>query len=174
MIKHILPGIAFSLTLLIFAACGGGGGSDGGASTAYKTATLKINLNGDLAGKAIAGAGFTLTLPDNVTPTAVNGTVATSVVTPSGTFDGSSIAPIVTYTPVAGTTPGTVQIVVSNSVDAGVTTVGEVATVTLQLTNGAVPAAANFALDTVPVTVIDTLGNSVAGMTASVAGVTLQ
>lgn len=104
----------------------------------------------------------------------VSGAVATSVVTPSGTFAGSTIAPIVTYIPAAGITPGIVQIVVSNSVDAGVTMVGEVATVTLQLTNGAVSEAANFALNTVPVTVIDTFGNPVAGMTASVAGVSLQ
>jgi uncharacterized repeat protein (TIGR02543 family) len=140
----------------------------------YTTATLKINLNGDLGGKAIAGAGFTLTLPANVTPATVNGAVATSVVTSSGTFAGSTIAPIVTYIPATGTTPGTLQIIVSNSVDAGVTTAGEVATVALQLINGAAPVAANFTLNSVPVTVIDTLGNSVAGMTASVAGVTLQ
>jgi uncharacterized repeat protein (TIGR02543 family) len=140
----------------------------------YTTATLKINLNGDLGGKAIAGAGFTLTLPANVTPTMVNGAVATSVVTPSGTFAGSTIAPVVTYIPAAGTTPGTVQMVISSSVPAGVTTVGEVATVTLQLANGAAPVAANFILNSVPVTVIDTLGAPVAGMTASVAGVTLQ
>lgn len=167
MIKQILLGMLFSLTLLILAACGDGGTSN----TASTTATLKINLSGDLVGKAIAGAGFTLTLPANVTPppASVNG-----VVTPSGTFAGSTIAPIVTYTPAAGTTPGSVQILVLSSIPAGVTTVGEVATVTLQLANGAAPVAANFALNSVPVTVIDTLGAPVAGMTASVAGVTLQ
>lgn len=171
MIKYTLFGIVFALTLLILAACGSG---DGAGSIVYKTATLKINLNGDLAGKAIAGAEFTLTLPDNVTPATVNGAVATGVVTPSGTFAGSSITPVVTYIPAAGITPGTVQIVVSNSAAAGVTVAGEVATVTLQLTNGAAPTAANFTLNNSPVTVIDTLGNPVAGMTATVAGVTLQ
>jgi uncharacterized repeat protein (TIGR02543 family) len=138
------------------------------------SATLKINLSGDLAGKAISGAEFTLTLPANVTPTTVGGEVATSVVTPSGTFAGSSIAPVVTYTPAVGAAPGTVHVVVTNSVPTGVMTAGEVATINLQLSNGAAPVVTDFALNSVPVVVIDTLYNPIAGMTASVAGVTLQ
>jgi hypothetical protein len=171
MIKHILLLILLSFTLLTLSACGGDSSSAGTQLTTYTTATLKINLNGDLGGKAIAGAGFTLTLPANVIPAMVNGAVATSVVTPSGTFAGGTQTPPI-YIAATATAPGTVQITLANSVDAGVTTVGEVATVTLQLANGAAPVAANFVLNTV--TVIDTLGAPVAGMTASVAGVTLQ
>ena len=74
----------------------------------------------------------------------------------------------------SGAAPGTVHIVVTNSVLAGVSTLGEVATITLQLANGATPTTANFSLNSVPVIVVDTLYNPVAGMTASVAGVTLQ
>jgi hypothetical protein len=159
------------ILLILLTACGGG---DNSTATAATTATLKINLNGDPGGKAIIGAGFTLTIPANVTPEMVNGVVAASVVTPSGAFAGSTIAPIVTYIPATGTTPGMVQIVLSSSAPAGVTTVGEVATVTLRLSGGAAPVAANFSLNNVPVTVIDTFGNTLNGMTASVAGVTLH
>jgi hypothetical protein len=159
------------ILLILLTACGGG--SDNSTTTTTK-ATLKINLNGDPGGKAIIGAGFTLTLPTNVTPEMVNGVVAASVVTPSGAFAGSTIAPIVTYIPATGTTPGAVQIVLSSSAPAGVTTVGEVATVTLHLSGGVAPVAANFSLNSVPVTVIDTFGNTVAGMTASVVGVVLH
>lgn len=168
MIKHIFYPIIFSLLLLVIAGCGGGGSNES-PDTSYTKATVKINLNGDLAGKAISGAEFTMTLPANVTPASVNG-----YVTPSGTFAGSTIAPLVTYIPAVGTTPGTVHIVVSNSVEAGVTTAGEVATVVLKLANGTAPTPPSFVLDSVPVKVIDTLGNSIPGMTASVAGVTLQ
>jgi uncharacterized repeat protein (TIGR02543 family) len=129
------------------------------------TATLGINLTGDLGGKAISGAEFTLTLPANVTPATVSGAVAAGVVTPSGTFTGSSIAPIVTYVPAAGAVPGTLHVIVTNDVLAGVTTVGEVATITLQLVNGAAPVVTDFALNSVPVIVIDTDGNPIAGMT---------
>ena len=136
------------------------------------TATLKINLSGDLAGKAISGAEFTLILPANVTPATASGVVATGVVTLSGTFAGSSIAPVVTYVPAAGAVPGTLHVIVTNDVLAGVTTADEVATITLQLANGVAPVVADFALNSV--IVIDTLYNPIAGMTASVAGVTLQ
>jgi len=173
MIKDIQRGIILSLTLMVLSACGGGGtGTTVPPATVYTTATLKINLSGDLAGKAISGAEFTLTLPANVTPAMVSGVVATSVVTPSGTFVGSTIVPIVTYIPAVGATPGTVHVIVSNSLSAGVTTVGEVATITLQLANGAAPLVTDFALNSV--IVIDTLYNPITGMTASVAGVTLQ
>ncbi len=167
--KHILLSVLFPLTLLILTACGGGETS----VPVRTTAVLKVNLSGNLGNKAIAGASFTLTLPANVTPATVNNAVATSVVTPSGTFAGTTIAPVVTYTPAAGTTSGTMQIVVTSSIAAGVITAGEVATITLQLANGAVPAAVDFSLSSVPVNVIDTLGNTVPGITANVSEVTV-
>jgi hypothetical protein len=173
MIRHIILGLVLSPLLLILAACGGGGG-DSAAPPAYSTATLKINLNGNLQGGNIAGVEFTLTLPTHVTPAMANNTVAPGVVTPSGTFAGSSVAPLVTYIPAAGSTPAELQIAVSTLVPAGVTTVGEIATVTLQLTNGAAPGAADFTLNKVPVKVSDINGSPGASLTATVAGVTLQ
>jgi hypothetical protein len=166
--RMLICGMLVSIVFLSLTGCGGGG-SDSIPATTYTKATAKVKLSGDLAGKAIAGAEFTMTLPANVTPASVNG-----YVTPSGTFAGSTIAPLVTYVPVAGATPGTVHIIVSSSVESGVTTAGEVATIVLNLANGATPTAPNFVLDSVSVKVIDTFGNSIPGMTASVAGVTLQ
>jgi len=173
MMKQLLSGTALSILLLILAACGDGGGSDVILPLPAKTtATATVSLNGTLGANAISGAGFTLTLPANVTPATVGGSVAANVVTPSGTFTGSTIAPIVTYTPAAGATPGSLQIIAANSVPAGVTTVGEIVTITLQLTNGATPAATDLPVSGVSVT--NTLGAAIAGMSASVTGVTLQ
>jgi hypothetical protein len=64
------------------------------------------------------------------------------------------------------------QIIVSSTASPDVTTAGEVATITLKLANGTTPSATNFVLSSV--SVIDTLGNPVAGMSASVVEVTLQ
>ncbi|MFZ4855062.1 MAG: PASTA domain-containing protein [Desulfuromonadaceae bacterium] len=137
------------------------------------TAMLKINLSGDLAGKAITGTSFTVTLPANVTPAMVGSAVATSVVTPSGTFAGNTISPVVTYTAAVGATKGTLQIVLPSSLVAGVNTVGEVATVTLQLANGVAPVVADFN-PLAAVSATDILLSPIAGISATVVGVTLQ
>lgn len=170
MIKQIMPGIIFALLLLLLAGCGGGTAVET-PGTIYTKAIIKVSLSGDLGGKAIAGVRFTLTLPANVTPEMVNAAVA--AVKPSGTFAGGIQTPPV-YVAATATTPGTVQIAMANTTESGVTVAGEVATISLLLTNGVVPVVADFALNSVPVTVIDTLGNTVAGMTATVSGVTLQ
>lgn len=173
MMKQILFGIVLVFTLLLLAACGGGGGGGDNSTTAPTSATVKISLSGTLSGKSISGAHFTVTLPANVTPAMVGGAVAPTVVTPSGTFDGSTVAPSVTYTPATPTSPGSLQILMTSSIPAGVTTVGEIATISLQLANGAAPAAADFPLSSV--SVIDTFpGNPIVGMAATVSGVTLQ
>lgn len=160
------------LAVVCLPACGGGGG---GSTTppAPTKAVLKINLTGTLPTSfAMSGLGMTVTLPANVTPEVVAGVVAATVVTPSGTFaGGTQTAPV--YVAASGGSPATLQIVLVNAVPAGVTQVGEVATVTLQLANGAAPASSAFAVN--GVTVIDTLGNSNAtAMGAIVASVILQ
>ena len=137
------------------------------------TATLTINLTGTLpTNTGIAGAVFTVTLPADVTPALTNGAVAAGVVTPSGTFAGGTMTQPV-YTPATANTPGTITVTVANTVPAGVTQVGEVATITVQLANFTTPSAASFGLSAV--SVIDaTVYNTIGGMGATVAGVTLQ
>lgn len=165
MIRQSVTAICLTLTLLLLGACGGGD------STTYTAAALKIRLNGNLSSQAISGVSFTLTLPANVAPATAGGVVVTGVVTPSGTFSGTTFAPLVTYTP-ATTTAGTLQIALTSSAPGGVTTVGEVATVILQLAGGAMPAAASFGIS--GVNVADTLGAPIPAMTASIESVTLH
>lgn len=143
------------------------------ADAAIKTsAILKINLTGTLpAGTAISGAAFTLTLPANVTPALVSGVVANGVITPSGTFVGGTQAPPL-YTVATASAPGTIYLTLVNPVAAGTTQVGEVATITLQLTNGVTPVAGSFGVSGVSVS--DVLYNSIGSMSATVASVTLQ
>jgi hypothetical protein len=143
-------------------------------SLAKTTAILTINLTGPSlpTNTGIAGATFTITLPANVTPAMINSAVANGVVTPSGTFAGGTQTPPV-YTVATASNPGTINVTLANPVTAGVTQVGEVATITLQLANGATPNAASFGLSAV--NVIDaTLYNVISGMGAIVANVTLQ
>lgn len=136
-------------------------------------ATLTINLTGTLpTNTGIAGASFIVTLPANVTPAMTNSAVANGVVTPSGTFAGGTQTPPI-YTAATASTPGTLNVTLVNAVTAGVSQVGEVATITLQLTNGATPTASSFVLSAV--SVIDaTFYNRINGMGANVANVTLQ
>ncbi|HIJ86827.1 MAG TPA: hypothetical protein HPP97_03980 [Desulfuromonadales bacterium] len=171
--KKYLLNVILSFALLTLAACGGGGSDIVVPPPAKTTATVKVSLSGTLGADTIAGASFILTLPANVTPAMTGGAVATSVVMPSGTFaGGTSVAPV-PYTPAVGATPGKLEITVANSVPAGVTTVGEIVTITLQLANGAAPAAAAFPVSSV--SVINTApGAAIAGMSASVTSVTLQ
>ena len=173
MMKHIILSIILSFSLLTLAACGGGGSDIVLPPPAKTTATLKVSLNGTLGVDTIAIASFILTLPANVTPALTGGAVATTVVTPSGTFAGSTLAPLVTYFPAVGVTPGRLEILAANSVPAGVSTAGEIVTIILQLANGATPVAADFPPGS-NVSVINPSGATIAGMSASVTGVTLQ
>ena len=177
--KNILLYIGMALTLMILTACGGGGG--GGTAPAGQnptpiaktTATLKINQTGSLPpSTAISGADFTLTLPANVTPAMTNGAVATGVVALSGTFAGSTLSPQVVYTAATASAPGTLKVILASSEAAGLSQVGEVATITLQLANDAAPTAASFGVNAV--SVIDALYAPITGMNVVVASVTLQ
>jgi hypothetical protein len=174
----VLRAVLLTSLSLTLTACGGGGGASKGSTPttvpAYSKVELKIGLYGDTGGKAIAGVGFTLAMPANVTPSATNGVVAPGVVVPSGTFAGDSIAPVVTYIAASGTSKGTMQIVLPSSVSAGVATVGEIVTINLQLSGGEAPVAGDFSLNNGPVTVIDTNGNQLAGVTLSAASVSLK
>jgi hypothetical protein len=172
--KNILFHLAMLLILFTFTACGGGGGDSQIQQPAAKTtAKLTINLTGSLpASSAIAGADITLTLPANVTPAMANGAVATAAVTLTGTFAGGTQTPPV-YTAAAGNIPGTLKMTLVNPVQSGVTQVGEVATITLQLANDAAPTMASFGVSAVSV-VDATIYGTISGMGASVTSVTLQ
>jgi hypothetical protein len=169
MTKHITKIMTLMLTLLTLAACGGGGG--GGGASAKTTATVKVALNGTLpAGTALNGAVFTLTLPGDVTPELVNGVVASTVVTASGTFSGGVVTPVV-YKEATATSAGVLVIAIASAADAGVSVTGEVATVTLHLANSTEPAVTSFTLDQ---SATDMSGKVVSGLSAAVSGVTLQ
>jgi hypothetical protein len=134
--------------------------------------TIKVELTGTLpSATTITGAGFTLTLPANVTPAVSGSDVAASVVTLSDTFAGGTQAPAV-YTPATSATKGTLQVIPVNAVPAGITKVGEIATITLQLANGAAPTLADMG-SLSSVTVIDVLYNQISGMGAKISSVTL-
>ena len=141
---------------------------------AKATATLTINLIGTLpVSTAISGAAFTITLPADVTPALTNGVVNTGVVDLSGTFAGSTLSPQVVYTAATASAPGTLKVTLANSAATGVTQVGEVATITLLLANGAAPTVSSFGLNTV--SVIDaTIYGTISGMGANVGNVMLK
>ena len=136
-------------------------------------ATLKINLTGTLSpNTAIAGADITLVLPVNVTPALAGTAVAPGVVSLSGTFAGGAQTDPV-YSEASGNNPGKLHFTLVNAAPAGVTQVDEVATITLQLANGATPTITDFSFSSV--SVIDAAFYSqIDGMWARVASVTLQ
>jgi len=172
--RNILTYLVVSFTLLFFVACHGGSTSgQNQQQAASTTATLAINLTGTLpSNTAIAGVDFTLTLPANVTPAITNNTVDNGVVTLAGAFAGGAQMPSF-YTAATGSAPGTLRVTMVNAAPTGVTQVGEVATITLQLANGASPTLASFGVSSV--SVVDAARYSViSGMGASLANLTLQ
>ena len=176
-LKNILFYLALTLILITLTACGGGGGNETTVQNppvAKTTATLKISQTGSLpATKTISGTDCTITLPANVTPSLTNGAVATEVVTLSGTFATSTLAPQVVYTAAVGNTPGTLRVILSSSEASGLSLVGEIATITLKLANGASPTTSNFVVS--GDSVIDaTLYAPITGMNVVVSNVVLQ
>jgi hypothetical protein len=185
MFKYIQLVLLSVLTLLCFAACGGGGGGGGGSdnstataltatSVTYTTATLQIDLVGTLpAGSSISGVNFTLYMPRELTP-AMTGTttVAAGVVIPSGTFvNAIQTDPLFTSSFITGTNSNMV-ITLADTSAAGVTQVGEIAKITLQISKNATPTTDSFTLTTNGV--IDLAGNPIPTLKAVVSKVTLQ
>jgi len=160
--------IFVSILFLFLAACGGG--SDAAAPT---TAKVSIATTGTIpAGKVLVGAGVTIDLPTGVTPKLdANGTVDTSVITPSGVMLNAATVLTPIYTPASGATPGSLSFALASTAVGGFDS-GEIATVSLQLAGGTTATAASFTLS--GVSLIDGQGASVAGMGATVSGVTLQ
>lgn len=176
MTNHIHHLLLATLLLMLTAltACGSSGGvSSDSTQTAYKAATLKINLTGTLpSATGISGAVITLNLPSGVTPFTVNGAVTSDTVTPSGTFaEGTQVAPV--YTAALGSTPATLKLALASSATSGVAQVGEVATVLLQLSNNVTPSATDFNFNSVSVIDAEEY-RQISGMGASVASITLK
>ena len=145
----------------------------GGGQNSKTTVVLTINLTGTLpASTAIAGAYFTLTLPAHVTPAMTNGAVSTGVVSNSGTFAGSTISQV-NYTAATTGAPSTLDVFLANSVPGGVTQVGEVATITLQLANGVAPSVDGFVVSAVKVVDAEVY-STISGMGVTVANLLLQ
>ncbi|SNB46047.1 hypothetical protein [Geobacter sp. DSM 9736] len=128
----------FGLILSLFG-CGGGGG--GGATqkepdpvpVTPTAAVVKISTQGNLPeATSLAGVGITVSIPVGVTVKTENdGTVSSSVITPSGvTADKATIAPA-DYVPATATTPGTLTFVLASTDQAGFRT-GEFVTVNLE------------------------------------------
>lgn len=167
--------LALTLALCIICSCGGGGDTTGQNPPLTKTtATVKIAHTGSLpAAKTISGADFTITLPADVTPAMTNAAVAVGAVTLSGTFAGSSLAPQVTYIPATPNSAGTLRVILASSDSSGLSLVGEIATVSLQLAHYAAPTATSFVVSND--SVIDATSYApIAGMNVIVAGVSLQ
>ncbi|HIJ81786.1 MAG TPA: hypothetical protein HPP76_08770 [Desulfuromonadales bacterium] len=95
----------------------------------------------------------------------VNGDVAASVVKPVGNFVGYSVASLFSGSSLQ-------SIVAAGGSVKGATQVGDMVTVTLQISNGSAPTAANFALSSV--NILDVDGGSISGISASIAGLSLQ
>lgn len=158
----------FVAMFLFLTACGGG--SDSAPSTTAKVAIATTGT--PPAGKVLVGAGVTIELPAGVTPKLdANGAVDSSVITPSGVMTNAATVLSPVYTPANGATPGSLSFALASTAVNGFGS-GEIATVTLQLANGAAPTAAGFPLS--GVSLIDSNGGTVAEMGATVSGVTLQ
>jgi hypothetical protein len=178
MFKHILLKSTFILMLFLLTACGGG--DSGGASpsssanVSYSKAILKVNLYGTLpAGSAISGVSFALFLQQpELSPALTNGIVDAGVVTPSGTFvNGIQAGPI--FTPSnADTKFGKMLITLADTTEEGITQVGEVATITLQLVNHSAPPVGSILL--APYGVTDKSGSPIPTLRAIVTDVVLQ
>ncbi|HXC93888.1 MAG TPA: hypothetical protein VN652_07750 [Geobacteraceae bacterium] len=179
MLKHILFSISLLLVLSLLTACGGGGsGGDSSSSSsttatkAYSKAILKVDLVGTLpSGSAISGTSFALFLKSDLVPALTNGEVAAGVVTPSGFFTNG--AQIAVWTPSnTSMTSGTMMITLADTSPGGVTQVGEVARITLPLTNQTAPAAGSYIL--APYGVVDLAGNPIPELKAAISEVILQ
>ncbi len=177
MLKQILFRSPLIVALFLLAACGGGGGGSSSTPVAapaptYSKAIVKVALVGTLpAGSAISGTSFALFLKPELTPEVAGGSVVAGVVSPSGTF--ASGTQLTDWTPPNATTPtGKMMIDLADTTPAGVTLVGEVATITLQLVNKTAPSAGSYVL--APYGVADLSGNPIPTLQATIAEVILQ
>ncbi len=167
--------IFVSILLLLVAACGGGSGGDVQPTTANvtpTTASVTLATTGTQPiGKVLLGIGVTIDLPTGVAPKLdANGAVSVSVITPSGVMFNAATVLAPVYIPASGATHGTFSFAMVSSAVGGFGS-GEFVTVSLQLAGGATATTGSFPLS--GVSLIDSNGATVAGMGATVSGVTL-
>lgn len=158
---RILPGTL--LVFLLATACSGGGGgtsSNSGGSpaepppdAASTRVTVTLALNGTLPPQtAIAGVAFTLRFPG------IPAGTASAAVTPAGILRNGLLLPPV-YT--AAGNGGSLQVVLADTTAGGLRATGPVAAVSLVMPGTTVPPPERFAVENG--TVVDLLGNAVAG-----------
>ena len=159
--RSLLHGLM--LGLLFITGCGGGGGN--AAAPQPTTATLKLSTSGTLPlGTTLEGIGGTLILPAGVTvKTDSSGVVLSGVITVTGVAAPGTV--IAVYTPASGGNPASISFALASTIPAGFGT-GEFATVVCDLASGVTPKASDFLLTVTP---SDLNGNTVTGLTASVA-----
>lgn len=120
-------------------ACGGGGS---GTAAVPVTATLKLATTGTSAAN-LSGIDITLHLPAGVVPALNNdGTVAVTVVSPSGVASTGTLV-AANYTPANIPTNGSLRISLISATGFGV---GEFATINLNVATGSNPTLSDFTL----------------------------
>lgn len=142
--------------MFALSACGGGGGGNTGAvsnpQSPSSTLTLKVSLTGTLpVNTTIAGVDFTLFLPENYSPAMTNGVVDSGVVTPTGIFTGTTLAPQIDYTAASTLSPALLKVTLASSIPAGISVMGDIATINLRLINGATANSITYGLSSVSV-----------------------
>jgi hypothetical protein len=156
--------------MVTLAACGGSETKAANPSqqVTKSKATVQVKLTGTLpAATAISGVEFTINLPTNITPKNINGIVDSDVVIPSGVFAGSATSTQCIYS----ATETTLKVIITSSVETGVTAIGEVATITLPLTNNSVPSTSSFSIassrvfDVATISAISNIGMTVGNVT---------
>lgn len=131
-------------------------------------ATVKLSTQGTVAAGSIKGVEVTVTLPAGVTLKAdANGIPNAGVVVVSGVAPGGSSL-VAKYTPISGSTPGSVTISIANSTGFGA---GEFVTITGDITSGLTPATSQFTLS--GLAIFDGYGAGISGVSSS-SNLTLQ
>jgi len=149
------------LSAALTTACGSKGGGNSVVATAPTTAVVRISTQGPIAdGTLIGGIDVTVKLPSGVTVKSITSPPETDsgVVAASGVAVNSMV--MAKYTPAAGTTAGTVRVLVINSGGFGT---GEFLTVNCDIATGSTPTSSDVGVTNFTAT--DLNGAAISGLT---------